>query len=262
MMNKELTRQTAIVSGVGAGLGIELVRLLARTGANLVLGDIDPDSLSRAQTRLDALNVPHAGLQTDIRDRSACEALVKQAVDTFGGVDILINDAFRAEPPSSFEDADMAEWRAVADVNLWGTLNMIKAALPALKASRAAAIVNINTHGSEALDPEFGGYTSSKAALAHLTRHLAREFGPYGIRVNGVHPGPMNAGPRRDYLAAQAKILGVTPESLDAPARDRTCLGHLASAEDVARAVLFLASPAARSITGQALFVDAGAWLH
>jgi len=72
----------------------------------------------------------------------------------------------------------------------------------------------------------------------------------------------MDAGPRRDFLAAQAKTLGVTPESLDAPARDRTCLGHLASSEDVARAVLFLASPAARSITGQALFVDAGAWLH
>jgi NAD(P)-dependent dehydrogenase (short-subunit alcohol dehydrogenase family) len=262
MMNNELTGKTAIISGVGAGLGIEILRALAQAGANLVLGDIDPDSLSRAQILLDALNVQHAGLRTDIRDRSACQALVKLAVERFGGVDILVNDAFRAEAPSSFEDADMDEWRAVADVNLWGTLNMIKAALPALKATGKGAIVNINTHGSEALDPDFGGYTSSKAALAHLTRHLAREFGPYGIRVNGVHPGPMDAGPRRDYLVAQAKILGVTPESLDAPARDRTCLGHLASAEDVARSVLFLASPAARSITGQALFVDAGAWLH
>jgi NAD(P)-dependent dehydrogenase (short-subunit alcohol dehydrogenase family) len=174
----------------------------------------------------------------------------------------LINDAFRAEAPGSFEDTDMAEWRAVADVNLWGTLNLIKAALPALKASSAGAIVNINTHGSEALDPDFGGYTSSKAALAHLTRHLAREFGPYGIRVNGVHPGPMDAEPRRNFLAAQAASLDVSAESLDAPARKRTCLGHLASAEDVAQAVTFLASPLARSITGQALFVDGGAWLH
>jgi NAD(P)-dependent dehydrogenase (short-subunit alcohol dehydrogenase family) len=262
MMNKELAGKTAIVSGVGAGLGIEILRALAQAGANLVLGDVDGDSLARAQRMLGALKVPHVGLRTDIRDRTACEALAALAAERFGGVDILVNDAFRAEAPSSFEDADMGEWRAIADVNLWGTLNMIKAALPALKASDAAAIVNINTHGSEALDPDFGGYTSSKAALAHLTRHLAREFGPYGIRVNGVHPGPMDAGPRRDYLAAQATILGVTPESLDAPARDRTCLGRLASAEDVASSVLFLASPAARSITGQALFVDAGAWLH
>ncbi|MDB5394470.1 MAG: short-chain dehydrogenase [Rhodospirillales bacterium] len=262
MMEMSLSGKTAIVSGVGAGLGIEIVRSLALEGANLVLGDIDPDSLARAEQLLEFMSAPHVGLKTDIRDPHACEALVELAVEKFGAVGILINDAFRAEAPSSFEDADMAEWRAVADVNLWGTLTMIKAALPALKASGMAAIVNINTHGSEALDPDFGGYTSSKAALAHLTRHLAREFGPYAIRVNGVHPGPMDAGPRRDFLVAQAAALGVTPESLDAPARERTCLGHLASAEDVARAVTFLASPAARSITGQALFVDAGAWLH
>jgi NAD(P)-dependent dehydrogenase (short-subunit alcohol dehydrogenase family) len=259
-MGTTLRGKTAIVSGIGAGLGIEIVRSLAQAGANLILGDIDPASLAKAENLLAGL--PHAGLQTDIRDRTACEALVALATRTFGAVDILINDAFRAEAPGSFEDTDMAEWRAVADVNLWGTLNLIKAALPVLKASPAGAIVNINTHGSEALDPDFGGYTSSKAALAHLTRHLAREFGPYGIRVNGVHPGPMDAEPRRNFLAIQAATLGVTAESLDAPARERTCLGHLASAEDVAQAVTFLASPLARSITGQALFVDSGAWLH
>jgi NAD(P)-dependent dehydrogenase (short-subunit alcohol dehydrogenase family) len=259
-MGTTLRGKTAIVSGIGAGLGIEIVRSLAQAGANLILGDIDPASLAKAENLLAGL--PHAGLQTDIRDRTACEALVALATRTFGAVDILINDAFRAEAPGSFEDTDMAEWRAVADVNLWGTLNLIKAALPVLKASPAGAIVNINTHGSEALDPDFGGYTSSKAALAHLTRHLAREFGPYGIRVNGVHPGPMDAEPRRNFLAIQAATLGVTAESLDAPARERTCLGHLASAEDVAQAVTFLASPLARSITGQALFIDGGAWLH
>ncbi len=261
-MQNGLKGKTAIVSGVGAGLGIEIVRGLAESGTNLVLGDIDLGSLSRAGALADSLCAKHAGLKTDIRNRAACDALVSLAVETFGAVDILINDAFRAETPSSFEQANMDEWRAVADVNLWGTLNMIKAALPALKTADSGIIVNINTHGSEALDPDFGGYTSSKAALAHLTKHLAREFGPYGIRVNGVHPGPMDAGPRRDFLAAQAKALGTTAEALGAPARDQTCLGHLASAEDVAQAVLFLASPAARSITGQALFVDSGAWLH
>jgi NAD(P)-dependent dehydrogenase (short-subunit alcohol dehydrogenase family) len=259
-MGTTLRGKTAIVSGVGAGLGIEIVRGLARAGANLVLGDIDSSSLSQTKDLL--TGIPHIALITDIRDRTACEALAAAAVDAFGTVDILINDAFKAEAPGSFEKADMAEWRAVADINLWGTLTMIKAALPALKASASAAIININTHGSEALDPDFGGYTSSKAALAHLTRHLARELGAYGIRVNGVHPGPMDAPPRRNFLAAQAAALGVTADSLDAPARERTCLGHLASAEDVAQAVVFLASPLARSITGQALFVDGGAWLH
>ncbi len=256
-----LDGKTAIVSGVGAGLGIEIVRGLAVAGVNLVLGDLDPDSLAEALHMLASMSAPNVGRRTDIRDRADCEKLTDLAVRTFGGIDILVNDAFRAEAPSSFEDADMDEWRAVADVNLWGTLTMIRAALPALKRS-SGAIVNINTHGSEALDPDFGGYTSSKAALAHLTRHLAREFGPYGIRVNGVHPGPMDALPRQRFLAEQAKALGVTTESLEAPARDRTSLGRLATAEDVAQAVTFLASPLARSITGQALFVDGGAWLH
>ncbi len=261
-METDLRGKTAIVSGVGAGLGIEILRGLAQEGVNLVLGDIDPNSLTRAENLLTQLHCPHTAAKTDIRDRLDCASLVALAVERFGAVDILVNDAFRAEAPSSFEAADLDAWRAVADVNLWGTLNMIKAALPALKASTAAAIVNINTHGSEALDSDFGGYTSSKAALQHLTRHLAREFGPYGIRVNGIHPGPMDAGPRRDFLAAQAAALGVTAESLDAPARDRTSLGWLASAQDVAQAVTFLASPLARSITGQALFVDGGAWMH
>jgi NAD(P)-dependent dehydrogenase (short-subunit alcohol dehydrogenase family) len=259
-MDTGLKGRTAIVSGVGAGLGIAIVRCLAEAGANIVLGDIDPASLAEAESVL--RDSPHIGLKTDIRDPGACEALAALAVSRFGGVNILINDAFKAERPGAFEHTDLAEWRAVADVNLWGTLNMIKAALPALKASEAGSIVNINTHGSEALDPDFGGYTSSKAALQHLTRHLAREFGPYGIRVNGVHPGPMDAPPRRNFLEAQAAALGVTVDSLDAPARARASLGHLASAEDVARAVIFLASLLARSITGQALFVDGGAWLH
>jgi NAD(P)-dependent dehydrogenase (short-subunit alcohol dehydrogenase family) len=261
-MGTTLRGKTAIVSGVGAGLGIEIVRSLAQAGANLVLGDIDPVGLSKAENLLSDLNAPYVGGQTDICDPGACAALVRLGVRSFRTIDILVNDAFQAEAAGPFESADMEEWRAVADVNLWGTLNMIKAALPALKAAKAGVIVNINTHGSEALDPDFGGYTSSKAALAHLTRHLAREFGRYGIRVNGVHPGPMDAVPRQNFLAKAAASLGVTAESLDAPAQERTCLGHLASAEDVAQAVTFLASPLARSITGQALFVDGGAWLH
>lgn len=261
-METKLRGKTAIISGVGAGLGIEIVRGLAHEGVNLVLGDIDPGSLEQAENLLTSLNCPHIVRKTDIRKRSDCEALAALAVEHFGMIDILVNDAFRAEEPSSFEDADLDGWRAVADVNLWGTLNMIKAALPLLKNSPAASIVNINTHGSEALDPNFGGYTAAKAALQHLTRHLAREFGPYGIRVNGIHPGPMDAEPRRRFLSAQAATLGVTADSLDAPARDRTSLGRLASAQDVAQAVTFLASPLARSITGQALFVDGGAWFH
>jgi NAD(P)-dependent dehydrogenase (short-subunit alcohol dehydrogenase family) len=257
-----LSGKTAIVSGVGAGLGIAIVCELAKSGANLVLGDISETALAETEELLASLKVRYCGQRTDIREPDACATLIALAERTFGGVDIVVNDAFRAEAPGTFENADLDDWRAVADVNLWGSLNMIRAALPALKRSQTAAIVNINSHGSEALDPDFGGYTSSKAALAHLTRHLAREFGRYGIRVNGVHPGPMDALPRRRFLAAQAQTLGVSPDSLDAPARDRTCLGRLATAEEAARAVLFLASPLASGITGQALFVDAGAWLH
>lgn len=254
--------RTAIVSGVGPGLGLELVRQLAREGARLALADVDGEHLAAAVAEAERAKAEHVSLAVDIRDATRCEALVARAQSAFGRIDLLINDAFLAESPATFEAATLADWQAVADVNLWGTLRMIKAALPALKRAGDGAIVNVNTHGVERLDREFGGYTASKAALAHLTRHLARELGPYGIRVNGVHPGPMDGEPRRRHLVAVAERTGTTFEALDGAERGRTSLGRLATPADVASAILFLASPAARVITGQALYVDGGAWFH
>lgn len=261
-MSQGLEGRVAIVSGVGPGLGIEIVRGLSRAGARLVLGDLDASNLEAAVREAERLGAAHAEALVDIRDARRCEVLVATAIDAFGRVDLLVNDAFLAEAPATFEDASLGDWQAVADVNLWGTLRMIKAALPALRRAGDASIVNVNTHGVERLDREFGGYTASKAALAHLTRHLAREFGPYGIRVNGVHPGPMDGEPRRRHLEAIAAERGTPFETLDAEARSRTALGFLATPADVAEAVLFLASPAARAITGQALYVDGGEWFH
>ncbi|MBK7950824.1 MAG: SDR family oxidoreductase [Deltaproteobacteria bacterium] len=261
-MSRGLSGRVAIVSGVGPGLGIELVRGLAREGARLVLCDVDANNLEAAGREAAQLGAAHVEGLVDIRDGARCEALVANALAAFGRIDVLVNDAFLAEAPATFEDASLGDWQAVADVNLWGTLRMIKAALPALKRAGDACIVNVNTHGVERLDREFGGYTASKAALAHLTRHLAREFGPFGIRVNGVHPGPMDGEPRRRHLATIAAELGTSFEVLDAEARGRTSLGFLATPADVADAVLFLASPAARAITGQALYVDGGEWFH
>jgi len=259
MSTQRFAGKVMVVTGAAQGIGRAVALRAAAEGGKVLFVD---RAEFVSEVAAEAGGAETAGFVADLETYEGAASAMAFAVRKFGGIDILINDAFRAEAPGSFEKADMAEWRAVADVNLWGTLTMIKAALPALKASGTGAIVNINTHGSEALDPDFGGYTSSKAALQHLTRHLAREFGPYGIRVNGVHPGPMDALPRRNFLDARAAALGTTADALDAPARERTSLGHLASAEDVARAVTFLASPLARSITGQALFVDGGAWLH
>jgi NAD(P)-dependent dehydrogenase (short-subunit alcohol dehydrogenase family) len=261
-MNPSLEGKVAIVSGVGPGLGIEIVRQLARVGARLVLGDIDADRLAEAGREARLLDALHVGRRTDVRDERDCEQLVERGVEAFGRIDILINDAFLAGAPSSFEAGSLGDWQAVADVNLWGTLRMIRAALPCFKRAGGGCIVNINTHGVGLLDRQFGAYTTSKAALAHVTRHLARELGPSGIRVNGVHPGPMDGEPRRRYLVTTAEATGTSFDALDAAERRRTALGLLATPEDVARAVLFLASPAARAITGQALCVDGGEWFH
>ncbi|MFO0688497.1 MAG: SDR family oxidoreductase [Myxococcota bacterium] len=261
-MRQVFEGRVALVSGVGPGLGIEVVRGLARAGARLVLGDLDAAHLEAAAREAGRLGAVYVEDEVDVRDAARCEALVARGLDAFGRVDVLVNDAFLAEQPMTFEAARLEDWQAVADVNLWGTLRMIRAALPALKRAGDACIVNVNTHGVERLDREFGGYTASKAALAHLTRHLAREFGPYGIRVNGVHPGPMDGEPRRRHLEAMAAERGTSFDALHAEACGRTALGFLATPADVAAAVLFLASPAARAITGQALYVDGGEWFH
>jgi NAD(P)-dependent dehydrogenase (short-subunit alcohol dehydrogenase family) len=257
-----LAGKTAIVSGVGPGLGRSICVKFAEQGANVVGGDLDPDAVSGTIAAVEATGARATGAVTDITDRAQCDALVQRAVDEFGTLDIVVNDAYHGGDFSLFADADLANWRATSDVNVFGTLNMIQAALPALTASGSGRIVNICTHGVDLIQPTFGAYTSSKAAIAHLTRLLAAELGPTGIRVNAVFPGPIWGDALQGYLDQDAAARGVEPQVVYDEFSSKSALKQRNLPDDIAGSVVFLASDMASVITGQALYANSGESFH
>jgi NAD(P)-dependent dehydrogenase (short-subunit alcohol dehydrogenase family) len=257
-----LEGRTAIVAGVGPGMGRDIALLFARHGADLVLG-------ARRQKRSDAVaeEVRDLGgrakvVTLDIADPESCDAAVATAAESYGRLDVLVNNAFDEGDFTTFEDADLANWRRTMDVNLWGTLQMTRAAVPAMKKQGGGRVVMINTMSAWRHQPNFGAYTISKAALESATKMLAVELGPHGIRVNGVHPGYIWGSSVEAYFEMLADQRGCTPQEVYDDVAGETCLKYLPGSDEIAGSVLFLASDLAAPVTGQSLGVNAGHWLH
>lgn len=257
-----LRGKVAIVSGAGEGLGRSICRRFAEEGATVVVADLHDGAVDGSVAAVEAAGGRAIGVTTDITDPSACSSLVDRAVTACGGVDILVNDAYHGGDFSLFEDAELEAWKATAEVNVWGTLRLTQAALPALKASGEGRIVMICTHGVELIQPTFGAYTGSKASIAHLTKLLATELGRYGIRVNAVFPGPIWGPALEGYLTAQAEQQGIAPQEAFDGFAALNALHYLVRPDEIAGSVAFFASDLARPVTGQALYVNAGEICH
>jgi NAD(P)-dependent dehydrogenase (short-subunit alcohol dehydrogenase family) len=257
-----LDGKVAIVSGAGAGLGRSICVRFASHGARVMIGDLDKQAVSDSIAAVQSVGGQASGRVTDITSRADCDALVRSATDEFGALDVLVNDAYHGGDFATFDGADLDVWRATSDVNVFGTLNMTQAALGPLTASGSGRVVMICTHGVDVIQPSFGAYTSSKAALAHLTKLLAAELGPRGIRVNAVFPGPIWGANLRGYLDSQANERGVAPQVVYDEFASKNAMRTLVPPEDIADSVVFLASDMARPITGQALYANAGESFH
>lgn len=257
-----LEGKVAIVSGVGAGLGRSVAARFAAEGARLVVGDVDGDTLGATIELVEAAGGEIVGQRTDITDAGQCASLVARAVERFGGLDVLVNDAYHGGDFQRFEDADLANWKLTAEVNIWGTMQLTQAALPALKASGDGRVVMVCTHGVDLIQPTFGAYSGSKASVAHLTKMLAAELGRGGVRVNAVFPGPMWGANLQGYLDQQAAARGVEPTVVYDEFAALNALGRTVGPEEVAASVLFLASDLASAVTGQALYANAGEIFH
>lgn len=257
-----LDGRVALVAGVGPGLGREIALAFAREGAAVVLAARSTDESERAAADIAAGGGRAAVVAADVTDRASCDAAVAAAVDGFGGLDVLVNNAFHTGDFTPFADADLARWRRTMDVNFFGALTMTQAALDPLSTSGDGRVVMINTMSStDNIEAAYGAYAASKGALATATRTLAVELGPRGIRVNGVHPGFI-LGPNVEiYFEMQAAERGVTPAEIHAEVAAQTALGYLAPAAEIAGAAVFFASGLSRPITGQALSVDAGQYI-
>jgi NAD(P)-dependent dehydrogenase (short-subunit alcohol dehydrogenase family) len=254
-----LAGKTVVVSGVGAGLGHQVAAAVVRDGGNAVLGARTEANLAKSAAEIDPDGAHTAYRATDITDETQCEALAGLARERFGGIDAVVHVAAWDGYFGGLEDADFVTWQSVIDVNLLGSLRMTRACLAPLK-ERGGSVVFIGTQSAVAAPSEVrqAAYAASKGALTSAMYSLARELGPYRIRVNTVLPGWMWGPPVRAFVQFAAQTEGVPEGDVQKRLTDRMALPELATDGDVADAAVFLASDRARAITGQSLLVNAG----
>jgi NAD(P)-dependent dehydrogenase (short-subunit alcohol dehydrogenase family) len=254
-----LAGKTVVVSGVGAGLGHRVAAAVVRDGGDAVLGARTAANLAKSAAEIDPDGRHTAQLATDITDEAQCEALAALALQRFGRIDAVVHVAAWDSYFGGIEDADLATWQSVLDVNLLGTLRMTRACLPALK-ERGGSVVIIGTQSSVAAPTQVqqAAYAASKGALTSAMYSMAQEFGPHRIRVNTVLPGWMWGPPVQAFVRFTAHSEGVPEAEVLGRLTERMALPEPATDGDVAEAVAFLASDRARAITGQSLLVNAG----
>jgi len=257
-----LEGKTAIVSGVGPGLGTEIARAFAREGADVALGARTESYLEEVRDEIEVLGRKAVCVRTDITDPAQCDALARLADDELGRIDVVVHNAFAPDVFQLFEDVDLAAWRRIMDVNLFGSLQLTRSVLPTMKAQGSGSIVFVNSMIQRKVLALQGGYATSKGALLSAAQVLAKELGPHGIRVNSIVPGWMWGPSVEAYFKMMEAQTGKSvQESYDEIAREIP-LGEIPPDEDCANAAVFFASDLSSVITGQALDVNGGEVFH
>lgn len=250
-----LRDRVAIVTGSARGIGLAAARKLAGEGARVLLSDIDAPELAKAAQALKAEGLPVEAVAADVSDRSAIAGMVDRAVAAWGRLDILVSNAAIVDD-ASIADITPERWHKVMAVNLDSVLYGAQAALPHLRRSPSPSIINIASIQGIRGQPNAMAYASAKGAVVNLTRCMAVDFGPDGIRVNAIAPGYIDT--------RMAEMHGGQHEHRTDWFQDvfikygRLPLRRPGTVEDVAGPILFLASDDSRYVTGQVLVVDGG----
>jgi 3-oxoacyl-[acyl-carrier protein] reductase len=256
-----LRDKVALVTGAAKGLGGAISDVLASDGAHVVLSGRDTAALEAHARQLDADYPARESLVVacDVTDEEQVTSLIRTTVQRFGGLDILVNTAGVIGPiETPAHEVALDDFRHVIDVNLVGTFLPCKHAIPHLIERGGGRIVNIaGTSGLRGYRNRVS-YSSSKWAVRGLTRTLALELGPHDITVNTVCPNVTHGGRMDRIVAEKARKQGRTPEEVYADYTRETALGRFVEEADVAHAVRFLVSEAARNVTGHDIPVDAG----
>jgi len=250
-----------VVSGVGPDLGRSIVLQCAGAGADVVLAARTAARLDEVAKEVTALGRRALAVPTDITDEQAAAHLAQAALAEFGRVDTLVHNAFAIPPMTPLADADLDTLRTAFETNVIAALRLTRLFTPALAASRGS-VVMINSAVLRHSRVTFGGYKMAKSALLSLARSLATELGPQGIRVNSVAPGWIWAGTLKWYFGYLAEQRGVDRQVIYDETAATTDLRALPEPDQIADAVVFLASSMARAITGQCLDVNCGEYHH
>jgi NAD(P)-dependent dehydrogenase (short-subunit alcohol dehydrogenase family) len=260
MTSIDLTGRTALVTGGAQGLGEGMASALAAAGAKVMIADRQASGADTAA----ALGEGHGFVQLDVTDDAAWEAAITATVEQLGGLDILVNNA-GVEVTSLLTEVKAEDIRTMLEVNILGTTLGLKHGLRAMRpdgaAGKGGSIINVSSVAATIAFPGIGVYSATKSAVDRLTRVAAMEAGKlgYGVRVNCIYPGlvptAMGAGLANDVAAIG---LFESPDAAVAAVIDQTPGGRLGQVDDMADAVVFLASDAAKFITGAGLPVDGG----
>jgi len=248
-----LEDRTAIVTGASSGIGRAIAIAFAREGANVALADVRVDSRVPHEERATRAVIESAGgsaffERTDVTDEGAVERLIDRTVETYGGIDILVNSA-GVTGDGPVHEVTEGEWDRIHDVNVKGVVRCSKHALPAIRESEYGRIINISSQRGlrGGGDTNKAAYVASKGAVTNLTRQMALDYGPEGVAVNAICPGPIESG-----------MTPIESDADEAALREGILTPFVGQPEDIAPAAILLAGDGGRYIHGHNLVVDGG----
>jgi len=242
----ELSDRTAVVTGAARGIGREIAERLAGAGASVAIVDVADETVAQAAGELSKLGITARGYRCDVSSFADANTVGERILADFGRVDVLVNNAGITRDRLFIRMTD-EDWAAVINVNLTGAFNFAKALAPGMLKQRSGCIVNIASVVGQMGNPGQANYAASKAGLIGLTKTLAKEFAPRGVRVNAVAPGFIRTA-MTDALS----------EDVQNQMKQAIPLGRFGEAGDVASVVMFLVSDASAYVTGQVINCDGG----
>ncbi|MFL2750729.1 MAG: SDR family oxidoreductase [bacterium] len=246
-----LDGQRALITGAGSGIGKVMAQHFEKAGARIWICDADTNNLEQSLKE----NPDWNGTPCDVSEENQVDQLFKEMSDSFGGLEILVNNAGIAGPTAPVEEIDPDEWRRSVGVNLNGAFYCTRLATPLLKNSPIASIINISSVAGRLGFARRLPYASTKWAMIGFTESLAKELGPSGIRVNALLPGIVE-GPRIEgVFQARAESEGVPYEEVLDRVLNNVSMKRMVSAGDVAEMAVFLCSEAGKNISGQSISV-------